>query len=120
MASAHGLVTGDKVVIRGAQPDDYNRVATVTVTSTTVFTYTVPSGISSPATGTPVVSYVVLQGLTDASGNIQASRTWGANQALSGWARKSTTSPFLKQGDIAYTVDSTNGNTTNVVLQPDE
>lgn len=120
MASAHGLVTGDKVVVRGAQPDDYNRVATVTVSSSTIFTYTVPVGISSPATGTPVVTYAVLSGLTNASGNIQASRTWGANQAVTGKARKSTTSPFFKQGLISYTVDSSNGNTTNVVLQPDE
>jgi len=117
----HGLVTGDKVVIRGAQPDGYNKVATVTVSSTTVFTYTVDSGLSSPATGTPLVSFVALHGLTDASGNISASRTWTANQDLKGWARKkNTSSPFYKDADIAYTVDSTNGNTINVVLQPDE
>lgn len=121
MTAVHGLTTGDKIVVRKAQPDGYNKVATATVTSTTVFTYPVDSGLSSPATGTPVVSYVVLHGLTDASGNISASRTWGANQVLKGVARKkNTTSPFYKDGDIAYTVDSTNGNTTNVVLQPDE
>jgi len=119
--AAHGLATNDYVVIRGAQPDGYNKVAQVTVSSTTVFTYTVSSGLSSPATGTPVVSFVPLYGLTDASGNISASRTWDANQDLKGWARlKNTVSPFYKQGDIAYTVDKTNGNSTNVVLQPDE
>lgn len=119
--AAHGLVTGDKVVIRGAQPDGYNKVATVTVSSTTVFTYTVSSSLSSPATGTPVVSFVALHGLTDVNGDISASRTWTSAQAVKGWVRKiNAVSPFYKQGDIAYTIDTTNGNTTNVVLQPDE
>jgi len=119
--AAHGLVTGNTVVIRGAQPDGYNKVATVTVSSATVFTYAVDSGLGSPATGTPVVSFVAIYGLTDASGDISASRTWGANQVMKGWARKkNTTSPFYKDGDIGYTIDSSNGNTVNVVLQPDE
>lgn len=119
--AVHGLTTNDYVVIRGAQPDGYNKVAQVTVSSTTVFTYSVDSGLSSPATGTPVVSFVAVYGLTDASGNVSSTRTWGANQQLKGWARNTVAgSPYLKQGDIAYTVDSTNGNTTNVVLQPDE
>lgn len=119
--AVHGLATNDKVVIRGAQPDDYNKVAQVTVSSTTVFTYTVTSGLSTPATGTPVVSFVAVHGLTDASGNASASRTWTAAQDLKGWARKkNATSPFYKQAQIAYTVDTTNGNSTNVVLQPDE
>jgi len=122
MSAVHGLVTGDKVVIRGAQPDEYNRVATVTVTSTTAFTYTVPSGISSPATGTPVVSFVVIHGLTDSSGDIAVpSRSWGANQVVKGWARKkNTSSPFYKDADISYTIDKINGNAINAVLQPDE
>ena len=119
--AAHGLVTGDHIVIRGAQPDDYNKTAEVTVSTTTIFTYSVTSGISSPATGTPVVSFVVLHGTTDGSGNISDARTWGADQAVKGWARKSnTSSPYYKQSTIAYTIDSTNGNTTNVVLQSDE
>lgn len=119
--AAHGLETGDKVVIRGAQPDGYNKHATATVTSTTQFTYPVDSGLSSPATGTPLVSYVAIQGLTDASGNISVSRTWAVDQDMKGWARlKNTTAPFYKDGDIAFTVSSANGNTINVVLQPDE
>lgn len=121
MSAAHGLSTGDQVVIRGAQPDGYNKVATITVGAASVFTYSVDGGLSTPATGTPVVSYVPLHGLTNASGNITNSRTWGANQQLKGWARKkNASSPFFKDAFIAYTVNSTAGNTTNVVLQPDE
>lgn len=119
--AAHGLATNDYVVVRGAQPDTYNKVAQVTVSSTTVFTYAVDSGSSSPATGTPVVSFMSLYGLTDANGNISSTRTWGAAQQVKGWARKkNTVSPFYKDGNIAYAVDNSNGNTINVVLQPDE
>lgn len=119
--AAHGLETGDNVVIRGAQPDGYNKVATVTVSSTTVFTYPVDSGLSTPATGTPLVSYVAIHGTTNASGNAVVTRTFGANQDFKGWVRKkNTSSPFYKDGDLSFTVDSTNGQTVNVVLQPDE
>jgi hypothetical protein len=119
--AVHGLVTGDQMVIRGAQPDEYNRVATVTVTNTTVFTYPVATGIATTATATPLVSFVVVQGLTDASGNAGDTRTWGAAQQVKGWARKlNAVSPFYKQAPISYNIDETNGNTVNTVLQPDE
>ena len=119
--AAHRLETGDKVVIRGAQPDGYNKVATVTVSSTTVFTYSVDSGLSSPATGTPVVSYVALQGLTDASGNISISRTWGTDQTFMGWARKSNvTAPFYSEASISTTISSTINTTVNATLGDDE
>jgi hypothetical protein len=121
MGAAHGLETGDQVVIRGAQPDTYNKVATVTVTGTTTFTYSVDSGSSSPATGSPVVSYVAIHALTDASGNQSVTRTFGANQDFKGWARlKNTSSPFYKDGAISFTVNSSAGNSINVVLLNDE
>ena len=117
----HDLETGDLIVVRDAQPDGYNKVATATVTSTTVFTYPVDSGLSTPATGTPIVSYVAIQELTSAGGDANVSRTFGASQAFKGWARlKNTSSPFYKEAPLAFTIDATNGNTVNVVLQPDE
>lgn len=119
--AVHGLATNDYVVIRGAQPDGYNKVAQVTVSSTTVFTYSVDSGLSSPATGTPIVSFVAVYGLSDASGNVSSTRTWGANQQLKGWVRNTVAgAPYYKQAELAYTVDNVNGNTTNVALLSDE
>lgn len=114
----HRLETGDTVVIRGAQADGYNKHATATVTGASTFTYPVDSGLGSPATGTPLVSYVAIQGLTDSNGNISVSRTWGIDQDFSGWARKA--SDNLKQTAFSATVSSTNGNTINIVLQSDE
>lgn len=50
--AVHGLAAGDIVVIRGADQQDYNTVATVTVISTTVFEYPVDNAPTNPATGT--------------------------------------------------------------------
>lgn len=52
-STAHNLATGDYVEILGASPDAYNQAgAAVTVVDSTTFTFTVASGLSSPATGT--------------------------------------------------------------------
>ena len=55
-ATAHGFTTGQKVVISGATQADYNGAFTVTVTSSTVFTYTVANSPTTPATGTILVA----------------------------------------------------------------
>ena len=52
VSAGHQLITGDKVTISGATPDGYNGDFTVTVTNSTVFTYSVSSSLSSPASGT--------------------------------------------------------------------
>lgn len=51
-SAAHEFSSGDEITIIGASPDGYNGTFTVTVTNSTTFTYTVTSGLSSPATGT--------------------------------------------------------------------
>lgn len=55
VSAGHQLVTGDSVYISGATETEYNGDFTVTVTSSTQFTFSVDSGASSPATGTPVM-----------------------------------------------------------------
>jgi hypothetical protein len=55
-STAHGYVTGQKVVISGATQTDYNGAFTVTVTNATVFTYTVANSPATPATGTILVA----------------------------------------------------------------
>ena len=115
----HGLSTGDYVVIRGAQPDDYNKQASVTVTGASTFTYTVTSGISSPATGTPVFSYAPLSGLTSSLGVLQSSKTWPASQGVSGRVRKSTSSPYYKPGQFSIT-DASGGSDVTVQMILDE
>lgn len=51
--SAHEMIVGQFVTITGATPTNYNITAIITtVTSPTVFTYTLVSGTSTPASGT--------------------------------------------------------------------
>jgi len=51
--TAHYLTTGDTAYIYGATPDAYNgQKASVTVTSSTSFTFSIDSSTTSPATGT--------------------------------------------------------------------
>jgi hypothetical protein len=55
-SSAHGYQTGDSVTISGANETQYNGTFTITVTSATVFTYTVSGSPATPATGTILVN----------------------------------------------------------------
>lgn len=55
-STPHGFTTGQKVVVSGATQNDYNGAYTVTVTSATVFTYTVANSPATPATGTILVA----------------------------------------------------------------
>lgn len=48
----HQLITGDVAIIAGANETEYNGSKTVTVLTSTTFTFTVDSSTTSPATGT--------------------------------------------------------------------
>lgn len=53
-SSAHGLITGDTVTIQGCNPPEFNvKSASITVTTTTAFTYTITSvsGVSATDVG---------------------------------------------------------------------
>ena len=118
-SAPHGLATNDYVVIRNAGVEGYNKVAQITVTSTTQFTYTVDSGLASPAGGTPIFSYVALYGTTNTAGVVQASKTWPAAQGLKGWARKSTSSPFYRQSSLTV-ADASGGSDITALMLSDE
>jgi len=54
----HGLTSGDYAAIRGAVPLGYNTMsARITVSGLSAFTYPVPAGLASPATGTITVTF---------------------------------------------------------------
>jgi len=65
-ASAHGLITGNRVTISGATSSEYNGTYVITVTGTTTFTYTMAS--TPAANATVVGSYTVL-GITGVNSN---------------------------------------------------
>jgi hypothetical protein len=119
MGGAHGLATNDYVVIRNAQPDGYNKQAQITSTGANTFTYSVDSGLSSPATGQIAVSYAPISGTTDVNGEIQSSKTWPIAQGAKGWVRKSTSAPYYRQSAISI-ADASGGSDVTVQLISDE
>jgi hypothetical protein len=77
--TAHGFATGQEVTISGATETEYNGTFTITVTGTNTYTYTLPNSTSSPATGSPVVTW---QKTDPPKGNTVLSaygRLWTAN-----------------------------------------
>ena len=118
--TAHGLVTGNYVVIRDATQNGYNKVAQITKTTDNAYTYAVDSGTVSPATGSPVASAVIISGLTNGSGVISDTRTYSSNQPFKGWARKSSGTPYYQNGPITGTISSTDGFTASIALLSDE
>jgi hypothetical protein len=66
--AGHPYKTGDYVTVTGATPTEYNLTAVITVLNATQFTYTVASGLTTPATGTIT---------SDLNVNVSASLTWG-------------------------------------------
>ena len=118
--AAHGLATNNYVVIRGAQPDGYNKVAQVTVTGASTFTYSVDSSLSTPATGTPLVTEALIYGTTDVNGEVSDTRTLSAVQPITGVARKATSAPYYKTGIITGTASNSTNTTFSVVMISDE
>lgn len=50
----HGFLNGEQILVTGAAETGYNGIQTITVTGPKSFTYTVSSGLATPATGTIV------------------------------------------------------------------
>jgi len=119
--TAHGLSTNDYIVISGANEDVYNGVYQLTVTGANTYTYTTNETIgTSPATGTITATMALLNGTTDANGEISDTRTYSADQDIEGWVRKSSSPPYYKQALISDTVDNSTGKTINIQLISDE
>lgn len=117
---AHAMATGDKVVISGASLDANNGTFTITVTGTNTYTYTMGSTPGSSPTGTIKCTFVVLSGLTDASGNITMNRVFSSAQPVTGWARKATGATLYKQSAIGGSVSATTGFSANIILLSDD
>lgn len=118
--TAHGLDDNDYVEIEGASLFANNGVFQITYINANSYSYTMASTPGSSPTGSITSTFVALTGLTDASGNISALRTFGADQPIAGKVRKSTATPFYKTSPVAGTISSTAGFTANVQMILDE
>jgi hypothetical protein len=65
-ASAHGLITGNRVTISGATPSQFNGTYAITVTGTTTFTYVMAS---APANNATVMGIYTVNGITGVNSN---------------------------------------------------
>ncbi|MBI2046234.1 MAG: hypothetical protein HYT28_02345 [Parcubacteria group bacterium] len=94
--TTHGRATGDNILIAGATEDVFNGAYTITLDGgdpTNKYTYTAPGTLPASASGSPTATMVLLNGFTNASGVISDSRTYSADQPVSGWVRRHTYGP---------------------------
>ncbi len=118
--TAHGMATNDKVVIRNANQNEYNGIHQITYIDANSYSYSVSGSPATPATGTILCSFVALEGLTDASGNITTSRVYSSSQPIKGKVRKSTSAPYYVTGGIGGTVNNTTGFSAGIQLISDD
>lgn len=118
--TGHGLATNDKVEIKGSAYAQNEGVHQITVSDVNTYTYTMSSAPGDGSvSGTITSTFVALSGLTS-SGIVSTSRVYSSNQPVTGWARKSSGSPFYKTGPLSGSVDSSGGYNNTAVLILDE
>jgi len=118
--TAHGMDTNDYVLIRGAEQQEYNLVAQITVIDVDSYSYTVSGTPTTPATGTITATFVALYGTTDINGEVSTSRVYSTAQPVTGYSRKNSSSPYYKQGSLSGTISTTTGFNSNAVMTDDE
>lgn len=119
--TGHGFAVNQKVLIKGATEWQYNGVKTIlTVPDANSYTYALGTDPGGNATGTITATAVILDGLTNGSGVISATRELGGDQLVTGWARKSTSAPYYQQASLNGTISSTSGLTLTATMISDE
>jgi hypothetical protein len=118
--TAHALVTGNKVSIRGADDVEYSGVKTITVTDANTYTYTVAGTPISPATGTLTSTDVYISDITDVNGEVEDIRSFTEDQPISGRVRRATTGALYRTSKFNAIISSANGLTLNISLISDE
>jgi hypothetical protein len=116
--TAHGLLTGQKVLIEGTGAAHYFGIKTITYIGVNSYSYTTTASDADP-TGVTSTGVLIAE-LTTAGGVADDLRSLSGDQPVTGWARKHTTSPYYKEGAISTTIDATNGKTVDVLLISDE
>lgn len=117
--TGHGLATGNVVRVRGADQPEYNGIFTITVTGTDTYTYAVTGTPATPATGTIVSALVIIDAVTNASGQVSDTRSWSSDRTFIGRVRRGTTSPTYKAQPLSGTISSTSGASVTAPLVSD-
>jgi hypothetical protein len=117
--TGHGFSTNQYVWVQGAAESDYNGVFQVTVNDANEYEYTMGGSPSSPATGSPIGTGVILYGTTNGSGVISDTRTYSGDQDVQGRVR-SASSPYYQPNNYTSTISSAAGSSVSLVLLDDE
>lgn len=117
--TAHGLSTGNKVLIAGANQPEYNGVKTIAYIGVDSYSYTVSGTPDSPATGTIKATYVIIDDETDSNGLVTYTRSYSSNQPITGRVRRYTSGAYFKTSTISNIINSTNGISIVVQLIPE-
>lgn len=70
--------------------------------------------------GMTVGDVIIDKALTNASGQVSDTRSYGSNQPITGRVRKSSASPYYKEAPVAGTVSSSSGLSLTIQMIPDE
>ncbi|NIT61116.1 MAG: hypothetical protein GWN00_34410, partial [Aliifodinibius sp.] len=110
----------DYVYIEGGDIVANEGVFQITVSDVNTYTYTMASTPGSSPTGTITSTFVALFGLTNSSGVKSTSRVYSVDQLVTGWARKSSSSPYYQPAPMRGTIDTADGLSATGVLVSDE
>jgi hypothetical protein len=117
--ATHGLATNDYVFIEGASLNANNGVFQITVNDAGEYEYTMGSTPGSSPTGSITSTFVLLFGLTDIDGEITMSKTFTADQPVTGFVRKYSGTPKYKTAPVIGLVDKDLGKSFTAVLVED-
>jgi len=88
--TAHGMISGEFIIIEGANEIDYNGAYLITVTGVNSYTYTVSGTPATPATGTITATSRLVNDLTDGAGEVNKTHRYTGLQPVEGVVRKAT------------------------------
>jgi hypothetical protein len=114
--TAHGLSTNDRILIAGANQNEYNGLFDITVTGTNTYTYTVSGTPTTPATGSPVSTYVLIDSDTNGSGIASTVYNYSTDQPVTGVVRKGSSSTYFKTSVISGTITSAGFDQTTLMV----
>lgn len=118
--AAHGMITGDKVLIKGASLYQNNGVFSIISTGSGTYTYTMATDPGASPTGTITSTYTFINTTTNGSGIASITTDIPASQPITGWARKSSGAPYYKTAPLAGTMSNTVDTSLTALMIPDE